>query len=105
MPDAPVPAAKLAIERAGIAVSDLKAVKTHNPFSVNDIILRKEMGIDDKIINNYGCSLIWGHPQGPTVTRLVIELIEELVIKGGGYGLVTGCMAGDSGAALVIKVN
>ena len=105
MPDAPVPASKQALEVAGIKVSDLKAVKTHNPFSVNDIIMRKEMGIDDKIFNNYGCSLIWGHPQGPTVTRLVIELIEELVPKGGGYGLVAGCMAGDSGAALVIKVN
>jgi acetyl-CoA acetyltransferase len=40
MPDAPVPASKQALERAGIKVSDLKAVKTHNPFSVNDIIMR-----------------------------------------------------------------
>jgi acetyl-CoA acetyltransferase len=105
MPDAPPPASKLALERAGIAVSDLAVVKTHNPFSVNDIIMRKEMGIDDKIFNNYGCSLIWGHPQGPTVMRLAIEAIEELVIKGGGYGLVAGCAAGDTAAALVIKVN
>jgi acetyl-CoA acetyltransferase len=105
MPNAPVPASQQALERAGIKVSDLAAVKTHNPFSVNDIILRKQLGIDDKIINNYGCSLIFGHPQGPTVMRLAIELIEELVIKGGGYGLVTGCAAGDSGASLVLKVN
>lgn len=105
MPDAPVPASIQAIERAGIVLSDIKAVKTHNPFSVNDIIMRKLMGIDDKIFNNYGSSLIFGHPQGPTVMRLSIELIEELVIKGGGYGLVAGCAAGDSGAALIFKVN
>jgi acetyl-CoA acetyltransferase len=105
MPNAPVPASMQALERAGIKVSDLKAVKTHNPFSVNDIIMRKQMGIDDKIFNNYGSSLIFGHPQGPTVMRLSIELIEELVLKGGGYGLVAGCAAGDSGAALVFKVN
>jgi len=105
MPEAPVPASKQALERAGIAVSDLKAVKTHNPFSVNDIVMTKEMGIDDRIFNNYGSSLIYGHPQGPTTMRLAIELIEELVLKGGGYGLVAGCAAGDSGAALVIKVN
>jgi len=105
MPEAPVPASKQAMEAAGISVADLAAVKTHNPFSVNDIIMRKEMGIDDAIFNNYGSSLIWGHPQGPTVMRLAIECIEELVIKGGGYGLVTGCAAGDTGAALVIKVN
>jgi acetyl-CoA acetyltransferase family protein len=105
MPEAPIPASAQALERAGIEVSDLKAVKTHNPFSVNDIVMRKEMGIDDGIFNNYGCSLIFGHPQGPTTMRLAIELIEELVLKGGGYGLVAGCAAGDSGAALVIKVN
>jgi acetyl-CoA acetyltransferase len=105
MPDAPVPASQRALEAAGIKVADLKAVKTHNPFSVNDIIMRKQMGIDDKIFNNYGSSLIFGHPQGPTVMRLAIEAIEELVIKGGGYGLVAGCAAGDTGAALVIKVN
>jgi acetyl-CoA acetyltransferase len=105
MPEAPAPAAKQALGKAGISVPDLAVVKTHNPFSINDIIMRKEMGIDDKIFNNYGSSLIWGHPQGPTVMRLAIEAIEELVIKGGGYGLVAGCAAGDSGAALVIKVN
>ncbi len=105
MPNAPVPASKIALEKAGIAVADLSAVKTHNPFSVNDIIMRKEMGIDDAIFNNYGSSLIFGHPQGPTVMRLAIEAIEELAIKGGGYGLVAGCAAGDTGAALVIKVN
>lgn len=105
MPEAPVPAAMRALERAGIKASDLTAVKSHNPFSVNDIVLRKELGIDDRIFNNYGCSLIWGHPQGPTTMRLAIELIEELVMKGGGYGLVTGCAAGDSGAALVIRVG
>lgn len=105
MPEAPIPAAMRALEKAGIAVTDLAAVKTHNPFSVNDIVMRKELGIDDKVFNNYGCSLIWGHPQGPTTMRLAIELIEELVLEGGGYGLVVGCAAGDSGAALIIKVS
>jgi acetyl-CoA acetyltransferase len=105
MPEAPIPAATRALEKAGIAVSDLAAVKTHNPFSVNDIVMRKELGIDDKIFNNYGSSLIYGHPQGPTTMRLCVELIEELVQKGGGYGLLAGCAAGDSGAALVVKVN
>jgi acetyl-CoA acetyltransferase len=105
MPAAPTPAAAKALERAGIEVSDLSAVKTHNPFSVNDLYMRKILGIDEKIFNNYGSSLIFGHPQGPTTMRLCIEMIEELVEKGGGYGLLAGCCAGDSGAALVIRVN
>jgi acetyl-CoA acetyltransferase len=105
MPEAPVPAAKLALKNAGIQVTDLAAVKTHNPFAVNDLAMEKLMGIDDAIFNNFGSSMIFGHPQGPTTMRLLVELIEELVIKGGGYGLLAGCAAGDSGAALVIKVN
>jgi acetyl-CoA acyltransferase len=56
-------------------------------------------------MNNFGCSLIWGHPQGPTGLRAVIELIEELALTGGGYGLFTGCAAGDTGMAVVIKVS
>ena len=55
--------------------------------------------------NNYGSSIIFGHPQGPTVARLICEAIEELVLLGGGYGLITGCAAGDTGATLIIHVN
>jgi len=105
MPEAPIPAARRALEAAGIAVSDLAAVKTHNPFSVNDIVMRRELELDDAIFNNYGCSLIYGHPQGPTTLRLCVELIEELAERGGGYGLLAGCAAGDSGAALVVRVD
>ena len=50
-------------------------------------------------------SLIFGHPQGPTGMRLVIELIEELEMKGGGYRLFTGCAAGDTAAAIVVEVS
>jgi acetyl-CoA acetyltransferase len=104
MPEAPTPASKDALEKANLNVSDLAAVKMHDPFTINDLVIKKLLGIDEKILNNYGSSLIFGHPQGPTTMRLLIELIEELVIIGGGYGLLTGCAAGDTGAALVIKV-
>lgn len=105
MAQAIVPAGKKALERAGISIEDCKAIKTHNPFAVNDIYFSREMGIETKDMNNYGCSLIYGHPQGPTGARLIIELIEELVLLGGGYGLFDGCAAGDTAAALVLKVT
>ena len=100
-----VPAAKKALMEAGIGIKDIQAIKTHNPFAVNDIYFCREMGIKLEDMNNYGSSLIWGHPQGPTGTRLIIELIEELVLRGGGYGLFDGCAAGDTAAAVVIKVD
>jgi acetyl-CoA acetyltransferase family protein len=100
-----VPAARKALAHVGIGIEDIKAIKTHNPFAVNDIYFSREMGIKIEDMNNYGCSLIWGHPQGSTGARLIIELIEELVIKGGGYGLFDGCAAGDTAAAVVVKVD
>jgi acetyl-CoA acetyltransferase len=105
MPEAPVPAAQRALLQAGLKVSDLHAVKTHNPFAVNDIVFARQTGFPIEKINNFGCSLVWGHPQGPTGLRSVIELIEELAIRGGGIGLFTGCAAGDSSMAVVIKVG
>ena len=105
MPAAPIPASRRALAQAGISIKDIKAIKSHNPFAVNDIIFAKEMGIDVMTMNNYGCSLIWGHPQGPTGMRAVIELIEELILLGGGYGLFHGCAAGDTAMAVVIRVS
>jgi len=105
MPAAPVPAVRMALDRAGISVNDVRTIKTHNPFAVNDINLAKQLNIDVMAINNYGSSLIFGHPQGPTAGRLIAELIEELVILGGGYGLWAGCSAGDMAAAMVLKVD
>lgn len=105
MPAATIPAAQRALETAGIAVTDLAAIKSHNPFAVNDIVFARETGADLMAMNNFGCSLIWGHPQGPTGMRSIIELIEELVIGGGGWGLFQGCAAGDTAMAVVIKVD
>jgi acetyl-CoA acetyltransferase len=102
---APVPAAEMALKDAGITVNDLKAVKTHQPFAVNDINMATKMGIDVNWMNNYGNSLIYGHPQGPTAGRNIIELLEEVVMLGGGYGLWAGCAAGDTAAAMVFKVG
>ena len=56
-------------------------------------------------MNPYGSSLIYGHPQGPTGARAIAELIEALVLRGGGTGLFTGCAAGDSAGAVVVRVG
>jgi acetyl-CoA acetyltransferase family protein len=105
MPMAPVPAARAALAAAALTIDDIDAVKTHNPFAVNDIVFARDTGFPIDKMNNYGSSLIFGHPQGPTGMRCVIELIEELALRGGGNGLFTGCAAGDTGMAAVIKVS
>jgi acetyl-CoA acetyltransferase len=104
MPEAMLPAAQLALGQAGRSIDQMTAIKTHNPFAVNDLFFAKQTGCDLKSMNNYGCSLVWGHPQAPMGTRAIIELIEELVLRGGGFGLFTGCAAGDTAMSVVLEV-
>ncbi len=105
MPEAMVPAARRALEQAGCPITQMAAIKTHNPFAVNDLYFARQTGADLGSMNNYGCSLVWGHPQAPMGTRAIIELIEELVLRGGGMGLFTGCAAGDTAMAVVLEVG
>jgi acetyl-CoA acetyltransferase len=100
-----VPAARAALEGAGVPIGQVQVVKTHNPFAVNDLYFAREMGLKIEGFNHYGSSLVYGHPQAPTGMRLVIETIEELAQKGGGLGLFAGCAAGDTAAAIVVKVG
>jgi len=105
MPEAPVPAAQRAVEMAGWKMDNIDAVKTHNPFALNDLYFAQETGWDVNKMNNYGCTLVWGHTQAAMGTRGIIELIEELVIRGGGKGVFTGCAAGDTGMAVAVEVT
>jgi len=105
MAAAPVPASEMALQKAGLKIEDIKAIKTHNPFIVNDINMAKKMGFDVMKMNNYGCSLVYGHPQSPTAGRNIAELLEEMVLLGGGYGMWAGCAAGDTAAAMIFKVS
>lgn len=105
MPEAPIPASKRALEAAGIGIGQVDAVKSHNPFAVNDAAFADATGFPLERMNNYGCSLVWGHPQGPTGLRCIIELVEELALRGGGIGLFQGCAAGDTAMAVVLEVR
>ena len=80
-------------------------VKSHNPFAVNDAVFSRVCGYDWREMNRTGCSLIYGHPQGPTLTRMIIEALEETVERGGGHALVLGCAAGDVGVAALFRVD
>jgi acetyl-CoA acetyltransferase len=104
MPEAPGLAVRKLLKKSGLTMADMAVVKNHNPFSVNDAVFSKMLEYDWHEMNKTGCSLVWGHPQGPTLTRVLIEALEEGVQLGGGYVLVFGCAAGDVAIASVFKV-
>jgi acetyl-CoA acetyltransferase len=105
MPEAPALAVQKLLERTGLTMDDMAVVKNHNPFAVNDAIFSKVLDYDWAKMNKTGCSLVWGHPQGPTLTRILVESLEEAVDLGGGYVLIFGCAAGDVGIAAILKVS
>jgi acetyl-CoA acetyltransferase len=105
MPEAPALAVLQLMKRTGIKLADVAVIKNHNPFAVNDVVFTQVTGLDWRTMNKTGCSLVWGHPQGPTLTRVLIEALEEAVDLGGGYVLVFGCAAGDVGIAALFKVS
>ena len=105
MPEAPAFAVQKIFNQTGLTMDDMVVVKNHNPFAVNDAIFGKIFNYDWHKMNNTGCPLVWGHPQGPTLTRVTMEALEEAVDKGGGYVLIYGCAAGDVGIAGIFKVS
>ncbi|MCE9638041.1 MAG: thiolase family protein [Planctomycetes bacterium] len=105
MPEAPAFAVQRLLQRAGLTMNDIAVAKNHNPFAVNDAVFTKVTGHDWRKLNQTGCPLVWGHPQGPTLTRVTIEALEEAVDLGGGYVLVFGCAAGDVGIAALFEVR
>jgi acetyl-CoA acetyltransferase len=105
MPEAPAFAVQQLLDRTGITMGDVAVVKNHNPFAVNDAVFSRVLDYDWHKMNTTGCSLVWGHPQGPTLTRVIIEGLEEAVDVGGGNLLVFGCAAGDVGIAALFSVS
>ena len=105
MAEAPTLAVQKLLQATGLSMTDMAVVKNHNPFAVNDAIFSKVMNYDWREMNKSGCSLVWGHPQGPTLTRSLLEGLEEAVSLGGGLVLLFGCAAGDVGIAAIFRVT
>jgi acetyl-CoA acetyltransferase len=105
MPEAPALAVQKIMQQTGMKPEQMAVIKDHNPFAVNDAIFTKVTGHHWSKMNNTGSPLVYGHPQGPTLTRVLIEALEEAVDLGGGYVLIFGCAAGDVGIAAMFKVN
>jgi len=101
---ATVPASKAAMANAGLEVGDIDAVKTHNPFLVNDIYLGPRDGPGYQRHEQLRLLAHLGPPPGTTGHRLIMEPVEELALKGGGIDLFTDC-ADDSGVSLIVQVE
>src|SRR5215212_4454450 len=99
----PVPAARKALARAGIAVEDLDLVELNEAFASQSVVCMDELGLDPEKVNVNGGAIALGHPLGASGARLVTMLVHELRRRGGRYGLATMCIGVGQGIATVVE--
>jgi acetyl-CoA acyltransferase len=101
---APIKAVPKALQRAGIALGDIKLIEFNEAFAAQALAVIKELEIDPSIVNVNGGAIALGHPLGATGAKLTTQLVHELAHRGGGLGMVTMCIGGGMGAAGVFEV-
>ena len=99
----PVPATKLALQRAGLTLDYIDLIEVNEAFAAQYLGVEKELGLDREKVNVNGGAIALGHPLGATGTRLVITLLYELRRRKKKYGLATACIGGGQGIAMVVE--
>ena len=99
----PVPATKLALQRAGLTLDYIDLIEVNEAFAAQYLAVEKELGLDRGKVNVNGGAIALGHPLGATGTRLVITLLYELRRRKKKYGLATACIGGGQGIAMVVE--
>ena len=101
----PVPATKMALEPAGLKVSQIDIVESNEAFAAQACAVSKELGLPSDIVNPNGGAIALGHPVGATGAIIMTKLIYELNRTGGRYGLATMCIGGGQGIAVIIDTQ
>ena len=99
----PIPASRLALERAGLTVKDLELVELNEAFAAQAIPVMRELGLDPEKTNVNGGAIAIGHPLGASGARLTATLLHEMRRRGARYGLATMCIGVGQGIAAVFE--
>jgi acetyl-CoA C-acetyltransferase len=99
----PVPASKLALERAGLKVSDLDVIESNEAFAAQACAVAQELQFDPAKVNPNGSGISLGHPVGATGAIITTKALYELARIGGRYALVTMCIGGGQGIAAIFE--
>lgn len=99
----PVPASRLAVERAGLSLGDIDLFELNEAFAAQFLAVEKELGIDRSKVNVNGGAIALGHPVGASGARILYSLAVELKRRGSRYGLASLCIGGGQGISMVIE--
>src|ERR1700733_14442422 len=99
----PVPATRLALQRAGLTLADMDVIEANEAFAAQACAVAKDLGFDPEKTNPNGSGVSLGHPIGATGTILTVKALYELERTGGRYALVTMCIGGGQGIAAIYE--
>lgn len=99
----PAPASRLALEKAGLSLSQMDLVEVNEAFAAQYLSVEKELGLNSERTNVNGGAIAVGHPLGASGTRIMNHLVYELQRRGGKYALGSACIGGGQGIAIIIE--
>jgi acetyl-CoA acetyltransferase family protein len=101
----PVPAARRALERAGLVLDDMDLVEVNEAFAVQYLAVEQALRLDRERTNIDGGAVALGHPLGASGARITLHLLHALRRRGGRYGLGAACIGGGQGIALIVEAS
>src|SRR5213594_798958 len=101
----PVPASKIALEKAGMKLSDIDLVEVNEAFAAQYLAVEKALELDRNRVNVNGGAIALGHPLGASGTRLTMTVLYELRRRKKRYGLAAACIGGGQGIALIVEAT
>jgi acetyl-CoA C-acetyltransferase len=103
MLNAPVPAARKVLAKAGLSVDDIDLWEINEAFAVVAEKFIRDLGLDRSKVNVNGGAMALGHPIGATGSILIGTMVDELERQGKRYGLITMCAAGGMAPAIIVE--
>jgi acetyl-CoA acyltransferase 2 len=99
----PVPATKIALNKAGLSLDDIDLIEINEAFAGQILAVAKELGVDQEKMNVNGGAIALGHPLAASGTRLLLTVLYELRRRQKRYGLATACIGGGQGIAMIVE--
>ncbi len=99
----PAPAAREALERAGMGLHQMDLIEVNEAFASQYLAVERELGLPRDVTNVNGGAIALGHPLGASGARLVLTLLYALKQREGRYGLATACIGGGQGIAVIVE--
>jgi acetyl-CoA C-acetyltransferase len=99
----PIPASRLALERAGLKIADLDLVEANEAFAAQCLAVMRDLELDPQKTNVNGGAIALGHPIGASGARILVTLLHEMKKRKAKRGLATLCIGGGQGAAMIVE--